>query len=514
VVESLREKIHKRSLKLLYVEDDDSVRTPTSKLLEKCVNELYVASNGEQGLELFKDNQPDIVVTDITMPVMDGLEMSARIRKINNYVPIIVTTAHYDTDFLIRAIEIGINHYVSKPVDFSALLDKLDMSTRLALEYKQSLFTFQHYMKAISTGFAFSKTDAEGKITYANDIFLNLYEYDYFDIIDKTHKILEHPKNDPNGYDLLWSKLQIEQKTWKGRVRTISAKGKEVVADVTISPVINLEGEVIEYIFLRDDKTPLITKMRELENKEKDLLEQKLQAAKDLEKAKESFLVVFTHELKTPLNSTINFSQFIEEELNEHKSKFESFPMLIEFAKQIHANGEFMLNVVNGILDISKLKAGKLKFNISAFRPEYVIRSVVKRLEGMVEQNRVVTTELDLDADMILKHDEFRFDHIVSNIYSNALKYGKDKIAIILKSCGDGCFVLSIHDNGNGVSDPQKVFELFEQGDDDEQKQRYTKGTGIGLHYVKLLCDGMGVDINVEKSELLGGAKFTLTGKV
>ncbi len=510
---NLKDKIYKRSLKLLYVEDDENVRIPTAKLLDRCSKELYIACDGVEGLELFKKYSPDVVVTDITMPRMDGLEMAEQIRKTSQFTPIIVTTAHFDAEFLMRAISIGINQYIAKPVDFSMLIDKLDVSSQLVLDLRQSLFTFQHYLKAISTSFAFSKTDANGVITYANDMFLDMYNYEYFDIIDQTHKVLEHPDNDPEAYDTFWKKITEDKKVWKGRAINVSSTGKEVVADVTIAPVIDLDGNVIEYIFLRDNKTELINKVRQLENKERDLLEQKLSAAKELEKAKESFLVVFTHELKTPLNSTINFSQFIEEDLKDHIKQSDSFPMLIEFAKQIRSNGEFMLNVVNSILDISKLKAGKLKFNITSFTPCYVIKNIVDRIHGAAKIESNIKTVLNLDENIVLKLDEFRFDHIVSNIYSNALKYGKDRIIIDLEINNQDMFVLSVNDNGTGVDKPEKVFELFEQCDD-EHKERSSTGTGIGLHYVMLLCEGLGLNISVTRSEKIGGAKFIVSGKV
>jgi len=511
LTKNIRDKIYKRSLTVLYVEDDDNIRVPTAKLLEQCVKYLYIAKDGEEGIEIFRHYHPDVVITDIAMPKVDGLQMAEKIRKINQFTPIIMTTAYFDSEFLLKAINAGITQYIAKPIDFGLLIDKLDLSSQLVLDLKQSLFTFQHYLKAISTSFAFSKTDSNGIITYANDLFCNLYEYDYFEILDHTHKLFDHPDNKPGSYEKLWDKIVKDKKVWKGRMRNISATGKEVIVDVTIAPVIDLDGNIIEYITLRDNKTELINKERQLESKERDLFEQKLQAVRELEKAKESFLVVFTHELKTPLNSTINFSQFIEEELKTLASKNKNFEMLVEFAKQIRSNGEFMLDIVNGILDISKLKVGKLKFNPTKFSPSLTIKSVIKRLEGAADKSAKVETQLIIDETISLYTDEFRFNHIISNIYSNALKYGKDRILIELKKSDDG-FELSIHDNGSGIDNPDKVFELFEQGET-ENKKRVSKGTGIGLHYVKLLCDGMGLGISLTKSEQLGGAKFTITGK-
>jgi PAS domain S-box-containing protein len=512
LAKELAELVYKRQLSVLYVEDDENVRMPTSKLLERCCENLYVGCDGLEGFDLYKRHRPDIVVTDISMPNMDGLEMSREIKTLNQFVPIIVASAHFDSEFLFNAISVGVNQYITKPINFVQLLEKIDISALLVLELKQSLFTFQNYLKAIDSGFVFSKTDERGRITYANDLFCELYGYDYMELLDNTHGIIRSPNTPLEVHKDIWKTISVDKKVWKGRLTNRTKSGKDIITDTTIAPVLDLVGNVIEFFCLRDDKTEVIEQGKALERKEKELLEQQIASAKELEKSKESFLVVFTHELRTPLNSTINFSQFIQEELKIHVAKSDSFPMMIEFAKQIEQNGDFMLNIVNGMLDISKLKAGKMKFNICNFEPAASIEGIIRRLKGA--ENKGVTTETsaDLDKNIIIESDMFRFDHIFSNIYSNALKYGKDKILVRLRQADAG-FELSIHDNGGGIEHPERIFDLFEQCDD-EHKNRHTTGTGIGLHYVKLLCENLGLGIEVTRSQELGGANFTIRGKV
>jgi len=115
-----------RSIKVLYVEDEDDVREFTGKTISAIVKEVILAENGKVGLELFIQNQDiDLIVTDINMPKMGGLEMCAKIKEINHSVPIVVTSAHNDPDFLKKAIDVGVNAYAMKPVDLYQLIDNM-----------------------------------------------------------------------------------------------------------------------------------------------------------------------------------------------------------------------------------------------------------------------------------------------------------------------------------------------------------------------------------------------------
>ena len=111
-----------KNLRILYVEDDLSTQEEISYFLKKYVGTLYVASNGEEGLKLFKKHNPDMVITDIQMPKMNGLIMSKNILEINPHVPIAVTTAFNDSEYILAAIKLGIDKYILKPLDMLEIL--------------------------------------------------------------------------------------------------------------------------------------------------------------------------------------------------------------------------------------------------------------------------------------------------------------------------------------------------------------------------------------------------------
>ena len=112
-------------VKVLYVEDEDDIREEIEEFLELEVGELIVAKNGQDGLEKFKLHSPDVVITDIQMPIMDGLKMAQEIKKIDKLTPIIVTTAFNENDYLLKSINIGIDKYVLKPIDLNVLIDAM-----------------------------------------------------------------------------------------------------------------------------------------------------------------------------------------------------------------------------------------------------------------------------------------------------------------------------------------------------------------------------------------------------
>lgn len=115
-------------LSLLYVEDEDEIRKLLSGVLvRKFPNlEIHVAANGVAGLEMFREHHPDIVLTDIRMPLMDGIQMSRSIRDENPSVSIIVISACSETDYLLEAIKMGISRYVLKPINHKMLFEAID----------------------------------------------------------------------------------------------------------------------------------------------------------------------------------------------------------------------------------------------------------------------------------------------------------------------------------------------------------------------------------------------------
>ncbi len=134
---------------LLYVEDEINSRELLSSILEDEVKELFVASNGKEGLELFEKHKPDIVLTDIAMPIMNGIEMSKKIREINSNVPIAILTAFNEPEYLNKAIDLKIEKYILKPIEHNSFFDSLDSIAKV-LQYSITEKALQRIIEAQS----------------------------------------------------------------------------------------------------------------------------------------------------------------------------------------------------------------------------------------------------------------------------------------------------------------------------------------------------------------------------
>ncbi len=160
-------------ISILYVEDEPAIREGLLRFFQRRSGKIALAANGAEGFELFQTVKPDIVVTDIRMPVMDGLTMAKKIKEVSPDTPIIITTGHNDEEFLLKAIDVGVDKYIKKPVDFRALIDvimHLSAAVILKKEMAQQLIFLREVMDLNPN---FLATVDGDQCTYLNDSFLS-----------------------------------------------------------------------------------------------------------------------------------------------------------------------------------------------------------------------------------------------------------------------------------------------------------------------------------------------------
>lgn len=127
-------------IRILFIEDDDIQRNELLTFLSRRVNKVYTASNGEEGYIRYKAVQPDIIITDLRMPRMDGIELVKKIREEDRLIPIIVATAMNDKETILESVDIGITNYLVKPVDTNELIGVLIESVKTILAINQGEF--------------------------------------------------------------------------------------------------------------------------------------------------------------------------------------------------------------------------------------------------------------------------------------------------------------------------------------------------------------------------------------
>ncbi len=126
---------YSKEITILYVEDEQDVREGYTRALQRVSKNLFTAKDGVEGLELFKEHRPDIIISDIKMPNMNGLEMARAIREIDENANIIFTTAHSESAYLLEAIELHAEGYLLKPVQKNSLVKIVQkLSKRVQLE--------------------------------------------------------------------------------------------------------------------------------------------------------------------------------------------------------------------------------------------------------------------------------------------------------------------------------------------------------------------------------------------
>lgn len=287
-----------KDINVLYVEDEDDVREFTSKTISTIVNSVETARNGKEGLEKFQENKEiNLILTDINMPKMGGLEMCAEIRKIDNEVPIVITSAHSDPDFLKKAIDVKVSAYAMKPIDLYHLIESMIKAVEPIFLRKKLEYINLTLENKVEEAVKQTKSilDAQDNMVIltdlANPIDANKKFFEYFQVSNleeflvKHNSILDVFKRDNNllNKDIFedsknWiSKLselneidrtvKIENKDGEDRVFTINIddyeqKGEHYVISFTDITELKEKSNLLEYQANHDQLTGLFNRQK------------------------------------------------------------------------------------------------------------------------------------------------------------------------------------------------------------------------------------------------------------
>ncbi len=245
----------------------------------------------------------------------------------------------------------------------------------------------------------------------------------------------------------------------------------------------------------------------ELENINKELAKARDEAL-EATRAKSVFLANMSHELRTPMNAIIGYSEMLIEEAEEAEQE-----RFISDLKKIHTAGRHLLQLINDILDLSKIEANKLELYLETFDVGVMIQDVSTTIQPLAEKNGnnlVIKSAPNLG---LMRADLTRVRQILFNLLSNACKFtdhGTVSLETIReKRDGRDWFTISVRDSGIGMTTEQigKLFQPFSQGD--SSTTRKYGGTGLGLAITRRFCEMMGGDITVQ-SEIGNGSNFIL----
>ncbi len=245
-----------KRINVLYVEDEPIIRDSMQHVFEKLFKHSIIATNGQDGYDKFKFHYDrglmfDIIISDINMPIMNGLEMVEKIRKINEHIPIILTTAYSDSKYFLDAINHNVHYYAIKPIKIKQLTMSIQDATmkyfdKKIIENKQ--IENDRYLEIINQATIVSKTDLSGHITFANELFSTISGYSNEELVGSNQRIIRHDDMPTVFFDEIWNTLR-DKKVWRGKIKNKSKDGTPYFVHATIFPVFDPYGEkVIEYM--------------------------------------------------------------------------------------------------------------------------------------------------------------------------------------------------------------------------------------------------------------------------
>ena len=220
---------------------------------------------------------------------------------------------------------------------------------------------------------------------------------------------------------------------------------------------------------------------------------------------KSQFLANMSHELRTPLNAILGYTELILDSI--YGEPPEKMRAVLE---RLHANGKHLLNLINDVLDLSKIEAGQLTLDLGDYSLDDVVHTVVTAVEPLAT-GKALALAAEVGKDLPIGHgDGRRLAQVLLNLVGNAIKFTDRGQVTIRADAADGVFTVSVSDTGPGIaaSDQTKLFQEFQQADNTITKQK--GGTGLGLAISKRIIEMHGGRIWVE-SQVGTGSTFTFT---
>jgi len=501
---------------IMVVEDDNVSMQVISMIAKKFASHIITAINGKEGLALYQKEKPDLIISDISMPLMNGLIMAQKIREINQEVPIVLASALNEADILIESIQIGINEYIIKPIDTTklkriitrlkekALLQKdLDEKNKFIHIFKAALDRTNNPIIVINKHLNIKFTNAEFESLFSNtrkeligtqflDFFDEAEKLKFNEMIDslnlnqsvKTEFVLRNKENSKFWMILNTTKIYNE----------ISRQTYFVILmnDITASK--------FEEKYLLNSNTLLESKIRE-RTAELEFAKEKAEAST---KAKGLFLAKVSHELRTPLNGILGITDLLlESEINEKQTKFLNL---------LKHSGKNLLRLINDIIDFTKIESGKITLKESEFELFEIIDELTNLyINELKQKNLKLTIDVCDNLPIRLLGDGKKLRQILTNILGNAIKFtlkGSVNFTAICKQAEDNFVILfTIEDTGIGIPEDKfnLLFQSFSQIDDN--LARSFEGSGLGLVISKEFVELMNGKIWFE-SQVSVGTKF------
>jgi signal transduction histidine kinase/DNA-binding response OmpR family regulator len=503
------------SASILIVDDVPANLMAMEAVLQPLGQRVVCARSGQEALRALLDEEFAVILLDVTMPGMDGFETAELIRDRNKTrgVPIIFLTAmHGNEQFISRAYERGAVDYLIKPFDPDILRAKVAVFVEL--------FLMRERVKDLAALEA-SQRESEAARTRLFDMLMQLpmamaatsgpehvieLANPWFSRLSGRRQLTGRPIRDV--FDTLISSEPLELddvfRSGEGitkqqrRISIVGDDGVRVTRYVTYSvqPFRLHDGRVGGLIICGTDVTAEV-QARENERRaqlERERLLEELQAALH---ARDDFLMVASHELRTPLTSLQLTASSVLRQLARADGRPLPTPMLDDRMRTVKRQLDRLEQLINALLDVSRIGAGRLALQLEQVDLVEVANEVLVRLRDEAARQSV-TLALRAPPSLVGVWDRSRLDQILTNLVTNAIKYGQGKpVDVLIVHSGESVEV-RVTDHGIGVDPEQqeRIFGKFERA----ASQRNYGGLGLGLWITRELVELMRGQVRVEST--------------
>lgn len=472
------------TITLLYVEDSRFFAKTILKNIEPYFSRVFLAHNGKEALEILDkhQNEIDIILTDIIMPVMDGLEMIKIIRAKMD-IPIVVTTGFEEISTLKQLVELYVDAFMLKPIDTQKLLENIAKIAN-SIFLKRELDSKK---EMIDNDIIYSESDMNGIITYVSKPFEKISGYTSDELIGKRYAILRHHSTPNELYRDMWNTLN-SLKQWQGEVTNKNKQGGSYTLNTIISPMY-LRGKLLGYSATSIDITELRIKSAKLESSAR------LDAMGEM-------ISMIAHQWRQPVSSIGMASNNIELDLE-----------MGEFDKDDITQNLYTINQQVSYLSNTIAVFGNFFDKNRQKKPFFITASIINLIQKIQDEytNHNITINLK-DKTKYLKINNFEEDlvlvltHIITNAREAIIKNGTKNgtINIVLEE-DEAFIIIKISNNGGCLKDDvlEKIFTPYFTTKEDKN------GAGLGLYISKTIVENtLGGNLSVSNTQ--DGVEFSI----